>query len=132
MRTYFYGNNISEEEKEEIQNKHRSLYDGYVTKGDTAPKMEQIKVENLALDEKGITVSNTGEVKEYTNKEVNKKLKNVCNECGGLYEGETCECGTSSARYTNEEIAEGIKLKSKANLVSEQIEESLKWFKRIL
>lgn len=132
MRTYFYNNNISEEEKEEIQNKHRSLYDGYVTKGDTAPKMEQIKVENLALDEKGITVSNTGEVKEYTNKEVNRKLKKVCEQCRELYEGETCKCGTSSSRYTNEEIAESIKLKSKANLVSEQIEESLKWFKRIL
>jgi hypothetical protein len=49
-----------------------------------------------------------------------------------LYEGETCECGVNTERYTNEEIAEGIKLKSKANLVSEEIQESLKWFKRIL
>ncbi len=130
MRTYFY-NNITEEEKESIQSKHRSLYDGYVTKPN-APKENPLKVEDLALDKKGITVSNTGEVKEYTNKEVNKKLKNVCNECGGLYEGETCECGTNTERYTNEEIAESIKLKSKANLVSEEIQESLKWFKRIL
>jgi hypothetical protein len=147
--------NITNEEKQSIQDRHRSLYDGYATNGDTAPKMERIKVENLALDEKGITVSNMGEVKEYTNTEVNRKLKNVCENCNGLYEGEmceqcssmkegeqceacggemkegeTCECGTKG--YTMEEIEEGIKIKSKASLVQEQINESLKWFKKII
>ena len=146
--------NITNEEKQSIQDRHRSLYDGYATNGDTAPKMEHIKVENLALDEKGITVSNMGEVKEYTNTEVNRKLKNVCENCNGLYEGEmceqcssmkegeqceqcgemkegeTCECGTKG--YTMEEIEEGIKIKSKASLVQEQINESLKWFKKII
>jgi hypothetical protein len=147
--------NITNEEKQSIQDRHRSLYDGYATNGDTAPKMERIKVENLALDEKGITVSNMGEVKEYTNTEVNRKLKKVCENCNGLYEGEmceqcssmkegeqceacggemkegeTCECGTKG--YTMEEIEEGIKIKSKASLVQEQINESLKWFKKII
>ena len=153
MRNAFFLN-ITNEEKQSIQDRHRSLYDGYATNGDTAPKMERIKVENLALDEKGITVSNMGEVKEYTNTEVNRKLKNVCENCNGLYEGEmceqcssmkegeqceqcgemkegeTCECGTKG--YTMEEIEEGIKVKSKASLVQEQINESLKWFKKII
>ena len=154
MRNAFFLN-ISEEERQSIQDKQRSLYDGYVTRGDNAPKMNQLKVENLALDEKGITVSNTGDVKEYTNKEVNKKLKKVCNECGGLYEGDMCECGSGKmyeaktcnecgtemkegeqcecgTRYSMEEIEESIKLKSKAPLVQEQISESLNWFKRLL
>jgi predicted peroxiredoxin len=131
MRTYFY-NNITKEEKESIQNKHRSLYDGYVTREGKSSIETPLTVGNYALDEKGITVSNVGEVKEYTNKEVNRKLKKVCEQCNELYEGETCECGVNTERYTNEEIVEGIKLKSKANLVSEEIQESLKWFKRIL
>ena len=155
MRNAFFLN-ITKEEKESIQDKHRSLYDGYVTNGDTAPKMEQLKVEDLAQDKKGITVSNTGEVKHHTDKEVNRKLKKVCEQCSGLYEGEQCEqcstmkegeqceqcggemkegeqceqCGTKA--YTMEELEEGIKLKSKAPLVKEQINESLNWFKRIL
>ena len=148
--------NITNEEKQSIQDRHRSLYDGYATNGDTAPKMERIKVENLALDEKGITVSNTGEVKHHTDKEVNRKLKKVCDECNGLYEGEMCECGNGGmyedkgtcnecgtemkegeqcecgTRYSMEEIEEGIKVKSKAYLVQEQINESLKWFKKII
>lgn len=153
MRNAFFLN-ITKEEKESIQDKHRSLYDGYVTNGDTAPKMEQLKVEDLAQDKKGITVSNTGEVKHHTDKEVNRKLKKVCEQCSGLYEGEQCEqcstmkegeqceqCGTEmkegeqcecGTRYSMEEIEEGIKLKSKAPLVKEQINESLNWFKRIL
>jgi hypothetical protein len=153
MRNAFFLN-LTNEEKQSIQDRHRSLYDGYATNGDTAPKMNQLKVENLALDEKGITVSNMGEVKEYTNTEVNRKLKNVCEQCKGLYEGEmceqcstvregeqceqcgemkegeTCECGTKG--YTMEELEESIKLKSKASLVQEQINESLKWFKKII
>ena len=155
MRNAFFLN-ITKEEKESIQDKHRSLYDGYVTNGDNAPKMNQLKVENLALDEKGITVSNTGEVKHHTDKEVNRKLKKVCEQCSGLYEGEMCECGKggmyenetceqcgemkegeqceqcSTKSYTMEELEEGIKVKSKAYLVQEQINESLKWFKKII
>ena len=155
MRNAFFLN-ITNEEKQSIQDRHRSLYDGYATNGDTAPKMNQLKVENLALDEKGITVSNMGEVKEYTNKEVNRKLKKVCDECSGLYEGDMCECGAGKMyeekstcnecgtemkegeqcecgkAYTMEELEESIKLKSKAPLVKENISESLNWFKRLL
>ena len=146
--------NITKEEKESIQDKHRSQYDGYVTRGNNAPNETILKVENLALDEKGITVSNTGEVKHHTDKEVNRKLKKVCNECNGLYEGEMCECGNGGMYenetceqcgemkegetcecgkgYTMNELEEGIKIKSKASLVQEQINESLKWFKKII
>ena len=56
--------------------------------------------------------------------------KKECNECGTMYEGETCEC--SNKMYTMEEIEENVNLKSKAPLVSEQIQESLKWFKKII
>ena len=154
MRNAFFLN-ITKEEKESIQDKHRSQYDGYVTRGFNTPKEQILNVENLALDEKGITVNNRGDVTEYKNTNINQKLKKVCEQCSGLYEGEmceqcssmsegetceqcggemkegeTCECGTKG--YSMEEIEEGIKVKSKAYLVQEQINESLKWFKKII
>ena len=56
--------------------------------------------------------------------------KHECKECGNMYEGDTCEC--SGKMYTMEEISKNVKVKSKANLVSNQINESLKWFKKII
>ena len=155
MRNAFFLN-ITKEEKQSIQDRHRSQYDGYVTRGNNVPNETLLNVENLALDEKGITVNNKGDVTEYKNTNINQKIKKVCEQCSGLYEGEQCEqcstmkegeqceqcggemkegeqceqCGTKA--YTMEEIEEGIKLKSKAPLVKEQINESLNWFKRIL
>jgi hypothetical protein len=154
MSAYFIG--LTQEEKNTIKDKHRKPYDGYVTRGFNEPKEQILNVENLALDEKGITVNNKGDVTEYKNTNINQKMRKQCNECGGLYEGEMCEqcssmsegeqceqCGgemkegeqceqCSSKKYTMEEIEEGIKIKSKASLVQEQINESLKWFKKIL
>ena len=130
MGAYFL--NISEEEKKSIQEKQRSLYDGYKT---MAPKVEgetPLKVENLALDEGGVTVNNQGEVSEYKNTGINKKMEEdalVCEQCGlTLAEGKMCECGPM--KYSMEELEESIKVKGKKNQVKEQINESLNWFKR--
>jgi len=154
MRAYFL--NISEEERKSIQEKQRSLYDGYKTlqpEGNMTP----LNVENLALDEKGITVNNEGEVSEYKNKGINKPMKKTCNECGNMYEGEVCECGPgmyenksevcemcggemkegkmcecggAGMKYSMEEIEESIKVKSKKGQVHNQINESLDWFRK--
>ena len=141
MNPYFLG--ISEEEKNSIKDKHRKPYDGYVTRGFNEPKEQILNVEDLAQDKGGITVNNQGDVTEYKNTNIYKKLKKVCEQCSGLYEGEMCEqcssmsegeqceqCGAKA--YTMEELEENIKLKSKASLVQEQINESLKWFKKII
>jgi hypothetical protein len=154
MGAYFLG--LSEEEKNTIKDKHRKPYDGYVTRGFDTPKEQILNVEDLALDKGGITVNNKGDVTEYKNTNINQKIKKVCEQCTGLYEGDMCEqcssmkegemceqCGgemkegeqceqCSSKKYTMEEIEEGIKVKSKASLVQEQINESLKWFKKII
>ena len=151
MSAYFIG--LTQEEKNTIKDKHRKPYDGYVTRGFDKPIEQILNVEDLAQDKGGITVNNKNEVTEYKNTNINQKMKKQCDECGGLYEGEmcecsgmyegetceqcgemkegeTCECGTKG--YTMEELEENIKLKSKASLVQEQINESLKWFKKIL
>lgn len=154
MGAYFLG--LTQEEKNTIKDKHRKPYDGYVTRGFNEPKEQILNVEDLALDKGGITVNNKNEVTEYKNTNINQKMKKVCEQCSGLYEGEMCEqcssmsegetceqCGTglkegeqceqcATKAYTMEELEENIKLKSKASLVQEQINESLKWFKKIL
>ena len=141
MKAYFL--NISEEEKQDIKDKHVKLYDGYVTRESKQSSETPLSVGNYALDENGVTVSNTNEVTEYKNKDINQKLKKVCEQCGSeIAEGKMCECGPSmdegddkeetTEKYTLEEIEEGVKLKSKSKLVSEDINKSLDWFKRII
>jgi len=104
MRAYFL--NISEEERKSIREKQRSIYDGYQTMEPKMNKETPLTVENLALDEIGITVNNKGEVSEYKNKGINKPM------------------------YTEEQIEESIKIKSKKNQVIKQINESLNMFNR--
>jgi hypothetical protein len=126
MKAYFL--NISEEERKSIQEKQRSIYDGYQTMEPKMNKETPLKVENLALDEIGITVNNKGEVSEYKHTGINLPMKKTCNECGELYEGEMCECGVTM--YTEEQLEESIKIKSKKGQVIKQINESLDMFNR--
>ena len=156
MRAYFL--NISEEEKKSIQEKQRSIYDGYQTMEPKMNKQTPLNVENLALDEVGITVNNKGEVSGYKNTGINKPMKKVCKNCGTemkegemceicemksvMNEGKTCEkCGKELAegkmcecaegmKYSMEEIEESIKIKSKKGQVYNQINESLDWFRK--
>jgi hypothetical protein len=155
MRTYFL--NISEEERASIQEKQRSLYDGYKTMAPKVASETPLNVEDLALDKGGITVNNLGEVSEYKNTGINKPMKENCKECGEMYEGEMCECGTkmyenksevcevcggemnegkmcecggAGMKYSMEEIEESIKVKSQKGQVYNQINESLDWFRK--
>ena len=126
MRTYFL--NISEEERKSIQEKQRSIYDGYQTMEAKMAKETPLTIEDLALDKEGITVNNEGEVSEYKHTGINSPMKKTCDECGNMYEGEMCECGP--AMYTEEQIEESINIKSKKIQVISQINESLEWFKK--
>ena len=132
MRAYFL--NISEDEKKSIRDKQRSIYDGYQTmqpKGNMTP----LTVGNYALDEGGVTVNSRGDVTEYKNTGINKPMKKMCEQCGSMYEGEMCEneCKEGENRlYSEEQIEEGIKLKSKKDSVIKEINESLNWFKKLI
>lgn len=135
MQAYFL--NISEEEKKSIQEKQRSLYDGYKTMAPKIANETPLKVEDLALDKDGVTVNNKGEVSEYKHKDINgvketnEKESHMCEQCGKeMTEGKMCECGGAGMKYSMEELEESIKVKSKKNQVKGQINESLDWFKR--
>lgn len=71
MAAYFF--NITEEERINILDKHKHLYDGYVTNYGTN-KEQPLYVQDLANDKNGLTVNNRGEVKKYTNMGINESM----------------------------------------------------------
>jgi hypothetical protein len=91
MNQYFF--KITKEERENILDKHKSLYNGYAT-NQTTSNLTPLYTQDLANDKGGITINSKGEVGRYNNKLYIKESKDVCEQCGsGLVEGECMECG---------------------------------------
>ena len=72
MNQYFF--KMSKAEKNDILDKHKTLYDGYVTEYGKPNNQQPLYVQDFANDKDGITVSNKGEVKKYTNVNINEDL----------------------------------------------------------
>jgi hypothetical protein len=89
-------NNISQEEKNDILSKHKSIYNGYQIMQTNASNTQPLYVQDFATDKEGMVINNKGNVKKYTNYGINEsKERESCNECGGrIMEGECQECGT--------------------------------------
>lgn len=69
MKAYF--TNISNEERNNILDQHKKLYDGFVTQyGQNNP--QPLYVQDLANDKNGITVNNKGDLTEYKNVKINE------------------------------------------------------------
>jgi hypothetical protein len=62
---------MTKEEKENILDKHKSVYDGYVTQY-VKPNQEPLMVQDFANDKNGITVNNKGNVTGYKNVAINE------------------------------------------------------------
>lgn len=70
MNAYFF--KMSKDEKNNILDQHKNLYDGYVTKYNQESNQTPLYVQDLANDKMGITLDNKGNVKNYTNFRVNE------------------------------------------------------------
>jgi len=90
MNNYYM--NLTREEKENILDKHKTLYDGYAVRQPQS-NMTPLYTQDYANDKGGITINSKGEISSYNNKIYMKESKEICSECG-LYE-EMCECGNS-------------------------------------
>ena len=73
MRGAFALGQISAEEKSDILNKHRHVYDGYRTMQPEISNTQPLYVQDFANDKGGITVNNKGVVKPYTNMGINEQ-----------------------------------------------------------
>jgi len=148
MKSYFL--NIPNEERENILNQHKNVYDGYVTNY-AKPNEQPLYVQDLANDKNGITVSNKGVVKRYTNMGINEseelpfdmigdgdddlehgtvgdELEELCSHCGGRgydeFTGEQCEwCGGSYDLYEDDDSFEEKDDKPKFDIDVEFTEE---------
>jgi hypothetical protein len=65
MRPVFF--NMSEDEKSNILQQHKTLYDGYAVRSAT-PNEQPLYVQDFANDKGGVQVSNKGDVSPYNNK----------------------------------------------------------------
>jgi hypothetical protein len=95
MRGYFGLGQLSAEEKSDILDKHRHVYNGYRTMEPEVSNQQPLFVHDFAGDKDGIVVNNKGEVKKYTNMGINEQVeqKEVCDECGAMMmEGMCTEC----------------------------------------
>ena len=89
MNNYYM--NLTREEKENILDKHKTLYDGYAVRQNQS-NMTPLYTQDYANDKGGITINSKGEVSTYNNKIYMKESREICSECG-LYE-DVCECGS--------------------------------------
>ena len=62
---------MSDEERQQIKQQHSKVYDGYAV-GNVPTNMSPLTVYDAAQDKVGVTVTNQGVVKQYTNHNVNE------------------------------------------------------------
>ena len=72
MNQYFF--KMKKEEKENILDQHKSIYDGYVTQYGQNVNNQPLYVQDFANDKNGITVSNKGNVTNYKNVGINEAM----------------------------------------------------------
>ena len=94
MNSYFFP--LSNEERENILDKHKHVYNGYRTLNPNPVANEQpLFTQDFANDKEGLVVNNKGEVKAYTNMGINESKKRksyvevdeeMCEQCGEMDE----------------------------------------------
>lgn len=70
MNAYFF--KMTNEEKSNILDQHKTIYDGYVTSYAQQPKEQPLYTQDFANDKEGLTVSNKGVVTAYKNMNINE------------------------------------------------------------
>jgi hypothetical protein len=136
MNSYFFP--LSNEERENILDKHKHVYNGYRTLNPNPVSNEQpLFTQDFANDKEGLVVNNKGEVKAYTNMGINESRKrkpyvemdekmceqcggkmyeNVCEQCSGKMDEEVCEqCGSDES--LEEDMSEDLDIGDVASSV---------------
>jgi hypothetical protein len=109
MRLYTTGQ-LSNAEKNNILDQHRSLYDGYRKVYENISNEQPLYVQDYANDKEGITVNNRGEVKKYTNVGINEQQDMMAH-----FESELDEIGVK-------DLEKGKKYKFKSPSFEDDIE----------
>ena len=104
MNAYFF--KMTNEERDNILDQHKTIYDGYVTSYAQQPKEQPLYTQDFANDKQGITVSNKGVVTAYKNMGINEMKYD--GKSTGLFSSEEPKEGSiqPSSVYTPEESFE--------------------------
>jgi hypothetical protein len=70
MNAYFF--KMNQAEKNAILDQHKKIYDGFVTTYGQQINQQPLYIQDYANDKEGVTVSNKGVVKSYTNMNINE------------------------------------------------------------
>ena len=138
MKAYFL--NIPNEERNNILDQHKSIYNGYQTSYGTNAE-QPLFVQDLANDKGGITVNNKGEVKKYTHMKINEEIDEM--ELDMIGDGPMdLEAGVMDEEMYEEDMEEKPSYDVEVDFYDElgneemnesvksQVSESLNWFKR--
>ena len=71
MNSYFF--KMTQAEKNNILDQHKTIYDGFATQYGQ-PKEQPLYVQDFANDKEGITVNNRGDVKSYSHMKINEDV----------------------------------------------------------
>jgi hypothetical protein len=100
MKQYYF--NVTNEERENILDKHKTTYDGYVTEYGNGNNMTPLYVVDMAKDKDGVTVNNKGEVSGYKNFGINESINEMRhdNKSTGLFSNEEDDYSNPKAEKT--------------------------------
>ena len=120
MNAYFF--KMTNEERDNILDQHKTVYDGYVTSYVQPEKNQPLYVQDYANDKQGITVSNKGVVTGYKNMNINE-MKYDGKSTGLFSEEEPMENHISpGSQFTPEESFESEEDKGHYVSMGEQLD----------
>ena len=99
MKGYFGLGQMSTDEKSNILDQHRQIYNGYQAMQPKVSNTQPLYVQDFAKDKNGVTMSNKGVVTHYTNVGINESIEEgeMCEQCGSQMNEGICEqCGGSA------------------------------------
>lgn len=104
MNAYFVG--ITQQEKNNILDQHKKIYDGYrlIQQNNTEP--QPLYVQDFANDKEGFVVNNKGDVKKYTNMDINESQEEFETMEMEIEEDDCVECGMKET-YEDMDMSDG-------------------------
>lgn len=104
MNAYFF--KMNKEDKENILDQHKKLYDGYQTIYNNQTNETPLYVQDLANDKGGITVNNKGGVSSYKNMGINEQVLDTIGDGPNDLKNGTVDLESDNYPSPNEEESE--------------------------
>lgn len=119
MNAYFVG--ITQQEKNNILDQHKKIYDGYRIVQQTNTQPQPLYVQDFANDKEGFVVNNRGDVKKYTNMGINESQEEFETMEMEMEEDDCVECGMKET-YEDMDMSDGYAYRDDTNPEADEID----------